>query len=477
MADNPRPIFPPDELNYSQEALKASEALLDDETRAILEADRARLAQTTVLGAFTLGQELGLSTETTQELQAALLNRLSSMSPLYHGYMNQLLGAAATSLLGQLGSERTQLTEPAPVHVVPDSQADAGAPVEYGPPLPEDHLAGIIGDQEEVLTYDPEDIIVLSEDSPLIFDHEKTHRNTRQFIRNVFPELEDQLKSLPPRVASLLVYQAIDFYMAAEIPQASPGRKANQKQRIELYTGLYRPVQPMDDMLSELGVSGASLYTGMQRVAQNITSMIDHEEMLRKAQTTAEFGTPEDIFTSDTSTEQTLLEVTPTADMNDDGEDGLTVDDSVHEEAAQSTEEVVPGEFYEHARIPANMRNFLLGIFPAEFGDRILSLNQWSTSMLTYQLVEVYRDIVTSGAPEHHERRCQWTERWTGLYGEPVDEEVLARRAVVSPQSVKSSIERVIKTLETQIPKDQLKEHFYHAESSVPPRRTAVSSY
>src|SRR5579862_4014621 len=105
MPGSPQPIFPPEDINCSPQALEATEALLSEEHRALLAMDRARLAQATAVGAITLGQELGLSEDTVQQFHDGLIDRLANMMPTYHEYVNRLLGGMATTLASQHGVE------------------------------------------------------------------------------------------------------------------------------------------------------------------------------------------------------------------------------------------------------------------------------------------------------------------------------------------------------------------------------------
>jgi len=51
-----QPIRPPERVNYSAQALKASETLMAEDDLEILTADRARLKQEAAVGVFTLAK-------------------------------------------------------------------------------------------------------------------------------------------------------------------------------------------------------------------------------------------------------------------------------------------------------------------------------------------------------------------------------------------------------------------------------------
>jgi hypothetical protein len=444
VADQFRPVFPPDEPILSAHSLEAARAYLDEDTLQVLAVDRARLRQTTAATAFVLAQSLGLSESTAGELETALVSHLSELSPSYQHYLNQLLGNSALALSSQPGrvlAEVDQQTSLAgsilePVSLLGPAEADTSI---AGPEPETDPL------------YEPADLLDLPR-GIVLSDHEKPNRNIKSFVSAIFPELKGALKELSSRELVLLSYQLLDSYMNTHIPQATEERKIKQKQRLELYFGLYGSPKGGGAICEELGLAGPSFYSGIRRVQSGLGAFIgltDAETMIRKAKVTAEFGNPEGLFQKPELSEGSNLPPN---------------DEAIY--------------FYEYIRTPANMTNFLSGVYPKEYNDRILYLEPWQASLLSYQVIELYRDMVGAGVSiDSQEERCLRLQRWTGLFRPAQDYEEIAINRVRDVQSVKTSIQSTIDKLAAKIERYKLDELFDRALSTPKPQpaeRTSV---
>lgn len=465
MSDQLRPVFPPDEPNLSADSLAAAQGLLDDETRRVLELDRARLVQTTAATALALTQSLDLSPEASTEVQRALVGRVSELSPNYHNFINQLIGNSALTLAAQPQSRVYVEAEVAPhqqtltaVHDVPPPQPEATEPA-LAAEDPEDSI-----NAEDILQFDQ---------AFKLASHQKSSKNSRKFITAVLGE-EVDIDSLSTREVSLVIYQLIDTYMSTPIPQATESRKANQKERMELQFALYGPVLTANQICGKLGISTASFYTGLSRVQDSLNALMTKEkaeELVRKAVATSNhygdtlFIQPED-FSSSTSASE------PHEDVASSEIEPSSESQETRVELEEESQQI---EFKEHHRTPANMLNFLTGVFPPEYGDRLHYLESWQASYLTYRIIEEFRDQLSTSSmdPGAQNEKVLRLERWTGLYKSPQDFTEIATARVTSAQNVRNGVEGSIGKIAKRLSREELDELFDQAMAYARPRRAA----
>lgn len=310
MANRPsQPIPPTQGINYSPEAMRAAESVLDKQTRNILAAERARMSQETAAGAYVLGQALGLSQETIETLQRASVSRASELSPHYHEGFNEHLGSAAAYLSGKVACSDFEISAVPPthasnnrhkstlltnsgtsIHVVSVGQ-NGNAP---------DEVASETADEKSELTYDPKDIITLLPDERL-YDQLQIHARMRRFLHMVLPAQDDEIFYFSPRAASLLTYEVLRYYREKMvIPKHTPDRKRVLSERVSLYVGLYGPVPDLDEFASLIGVNSNEHFFKMQkRIAEVMRPYLPGTELLRRAVTTDKYGHPELIFSDE----------------------------------------------------------------------------------------------------------------------------------------------------------------------------------
>jgi hypothetical protein len=426
MNDRLEPIFPPQQPNYSAGAVEHAEAALDDETRSYVLQERARLTHGTGLAVFAVAEATGLPSEVSEALSSKLTEEVRKLSPEYHKYVNKLLEGVAQVVTSQPKTADHQELASAP-------QADSSSST----------VADEAG-TDSFFEPHPELLVEMSEGMKLCA-HLTTPKSMRKFVADVLPdEQADEVAGLSARALSLTAYQLLVTYRDKKIMQASPDRKMVQIERLEKILGLFDSPKSVEFTSRELGVSGASIHQGINRVKESLRSVVqDPAELIEKARYTAERKA--DIFSTE-PVEASLVEKLET----------------VQPGPAKTAELLAPEtEFFKHFKTPANMQNFLLKIFPFQYGDGILSLNQWHSSLLTFQLIErsrsfVGRGITHSSASLHATR----LERWTGLYEREQDFTELSERLVLSKTQVQTGIESSIDRIERNIPAPILKELF-----------------
>lgn len=411
MPDHLRPVFPPESPNVSKESIEAASELLDDQTRDTLNIDRARLTQATASVAIALTDALGLSPDTAEEVQRALISRLPELSHPYHSYTNQLLGNSAMALTGQEGHT---------THIETLAVVDASPPADLediDEPIPTD--PGHVPDpkpETDTPEFDEADLLVFETETKFA-QHSKQNNGIKEFVKKLFDE-KGLLDGLSPQEVSLVGYQLLNVYLVNKIPNSSDSRKAAQKECIELYFALYGTRLSSEDICKKLNISGPSFNSGIRRVIESLKGLVTKEDfagILQKAKVTSEFG-PKGLF------------VDP---------EELDVEDSEAEE--QDEEEII---FKEYPRTPANMSNFLAGIYPPNYFDRLQYLDPWQASYLTFKLIKFWEVELAKGTtPEESQAtRITYLTRWTGLNEEAQDYDVIARARAVISNSVYSSI-------------------------------------
>lgn len=431
MSDHLRPVFPPDSPNISRESQEASIHLLDDETRDTLAVDRARLSQATAVTAIALTDALGLSEGTSVELQRALVARLPELSPQYHSYMNQLLGNTAVAIAGQEGASGAPIIEAVEVVDLPDDEEQEGSE------------GDIVDTPEPEADFDETDLLSFGDEMKLA-QHSKPNSNIKLFVKKMFGE-KGLLDGLSADEVSLVGYQLLNIYMANKIPNSSETRKATQKERLELYFALYGGKRRSEDICRELGVSSATFNAGIRRVIDSLRDLVGKEDLdniIKKAKVTAEFGLDE-----------------------------LFVDPKELNPQDLDTEEEQEITFKEYPRTPANMTNFLTGVYPDSFYDRLNYLEPWQASYLTFKLINFWKEELGRGntTEEAQALRVSYLGRWTGLESEPQDFDVIARARAVVTNSIQVSINGSIEQIPKRIGLDELERLFEEAMNYAKP--------
>ncbi len=329
--------------------------------------------------------------------------------------------------------------------------------------------------------FDPADIISLPE-GVRFFDHPKTPFHMRKFLSGVLPNISTELTTLTPRVASLLTFEVLRYYREeVDLPRHTTQRKEVLCSRIASYVGLNGPVAGREEFEKQIGATLPSYLHGAKLLKEALRELLPAEELLRRAITTRNHTDTDDLFTvevhkdgqagvNDTDEGQTPARLaaenaTPASDTaSDNGGEELTrseTKDLLEAEPVTSEAGNQRVELRVHPNAPASMRNFLVGVYPAEFGDRLLGLSSVQASLLTYKLIETYRDLATPHlTDEAKAHRCSLAEQWTGLYGEPRDKVDLALHAATLTTSIENSLQGVIRTLGKRLRKGVLKEMY-----------------
>jgi len=451
-----QPIRPPERVNYSAQALKASETLMAEDDLEILTADRARLKQEAAVGVFTLGQALSLSPDVVRELHDKLAERQAGMLPAYHQYLNQLIGAAATTLMGQVGFN-PQIVSPAetsagnnllmafvteaqtPQAALPEGQEPEATP--DGAESPENDKAAT-GDAS---TREEGNVLVLP-DNIAFMDYERIPANMSSFLKRVFPDLSAKIDKLTPRIASLMSYQLLEQYSKAKIPHVVVDKKTEHRYRIERYIGLHEPPVHAIDLHRSLGISDASFYTGMARIVKWMNETQNSQEVLRIATATLISGAISDKFT-----------YKPVTGGKNTPNPADAAPSGGQPETGQAAE---TRKFYDHSRTPASMSNFLIGIYPNDYNDRLLTLGPKPACVLTQRLLSVFSSLELPALDDAtRTKRTKWLEQWTGLYTSPRDPGFIAKSCTVPAvptQTVNNNITSTIRLLQKSVPTEQL---------------------
>lgn len=110
-----------------------------------------------------------------------------------------------------------------------------------------------------------------------------------------------------------------------------------------------------------------------------------------------------------------------------------------------------PRALFEHSRTPITMRNFLLRVMPGT-ADQVLGLKSWQSSLLTRQLLDLYRSMDLPELTEDElASRCALIERWTGLYGLAQDIDEITERSVQPRKTIHNRIDRVMLLVATRL--------------------------
>ncbi len=335
-----------------------------------------------------------------------------------------------------------------------------------------------------VETYDESDIIKLP-DGIRLYEHKTIPRNMRNFLAQIFVENTEALGQLSPKAMSILMWTVMQFYNQTQIPQATVKRKAAQTERLDLYVGLSGPIVSSLELCSKLSITAPSLYTGINRVKDSLREKIADtaDDMIRRAIITAKFAPGEDVFRR----LNTSVGSEPNASAGHTGQqngsesvltnpNGLDNESSAKEPSELLGDDIELKPLHRHWKVPASMRNFLLGTFPGELSDRILELEPEQASLLTDALLTEYKDIVVAGlSDERRTERIRRVELWTGLRTEAENQVRIAQRYAVEPTQIKNSVESVIRLIEKRLPKPKLKEMLKSVTISTE-RRAATSS-
>lgn len=310
--------------------------LLNPTELDILATDRARLLQTTVANGVAFADALGLSEATKDEFTAAAVDRLRRMGPEHHHYVNDLLGAAATAMTGQIGYVQSERVRPtiAAVATPPETQRVSGettvgpdSPVVTGSEEAEaddfrsrlgdldrfigtEH-AGVSeqGDQDtsdlrtdtaavtepevESLPYDPDDFIPTPVDRQFVV-HKKRVRSAFDFAVKVFPDARDDIESLSPKELSLLAWQLIETFEAMKIPKVPKKSQTRRHQQMAVNFGLFGPAQSGLQLAEDFGISSQTFASAKTKIAEYLQPEVDgrFDELVRKARVTIEHGDP-----------------------------------------------------------------------------------------------------------------------------------------------------------------------------------------
>ncbi len=498
-ADNLQPIFPPTDLNYSAEAIQAAEAILDNTTREILASDKARMTQITALSAFTLGQALDLEPETLLIFQQAAVERINLLSPLHHEYVNRLLGSVAATLNGQIQHDSTARSKVAEA-VIPKETDSLPAetpnicvedvdrqdtieikelePVIERETAKEVEVEKILEPDIEPIEWLPRNDIIEFTEHPQLYRHLNYPKYMKNFLKGAMPSREIEIEKLSNDATSLLTWEILEYYSTADIAKSTPQRKVKQRERIEAHIGLHTPPLSAHEVAQQMGLSDPSVYNSLQKVKETLERIISNmvaSDMIRKSEATLGHTDLDQLFVFEKeNSNNDILEVLDKKDNRNSQVE--TAQSNVIDKNITNNERFTSTDFYQHNRAPANMRNFLLRSFPLNFSERILDLDQYHLSLLTHVLIDEFASLEQTGLSEDQkDERCQQLQKWTGLYGIPVEYEEIAKASHISSNSVKSRIDNAIAALDRNITKDTFKELFNHVHASPEPRRkTAV---
>lgn len=262
-----QPIFPPIERNFSAAELEQAATILDDETREVLAADRARLLQGTAASAISFSKLVGLSPSVALEIAEAVTRNARDLSPSYHAYLNKLLSAL---------TELTAEGKAVPVVTEVEIRAVAGE-VEQ---LPDDDIPEYVGP-----------VISLPAETQLYPHDDRTAKSMVRFLKDVVSESTYEVERLTHDEASLLTWQVLDFYRRFQIRGIKDNRKTTHIERIATHIGLHdRPVT-LQEMGSQPGEAGtASIGSTIKTAKTYIKEIIDPniKMMIARARKTLE---------------------------------------------------------------------------------------------------------------------------------------------------------------------------------------------
>lgn len=444
-----RPIFPPDEANYSPEMIEASRAQLDQETVDLLDLDRARLNQTTAMAALALGECLGLSEDTTRELSEKLNQRLNDMSPAYHQYVGLLISSVPVAVNNQEGTTSPRLqaastsTEVQPKLPDPQSALDGQLSNGHSPdaaiPKPDQANEGSGQELQILPDYDPADLLDLPEGFTVI-EYEQPISSLKNFVTDIFPGKNSDIEELSAVELALVGHQLVKTYMQTKIPQASESRKAKQKERMESLFGFKGPYENIAEICQKLNISYASFNQGLKAVKTVLARIVnsDFEDIAKRARVTAKHG------------ELELISPDQYQEQPPEPETKSSLYDLI---------ENLPPLHEHYNGTPVNMRNFLYEVFSSDYGSALTELSTKEAGTLVQLILNEFEALPgTKLTPEVRQERVLYIERWAGLYGNPREYSEIARARNKTTTQVSSAISSSITKINSLLSEKELKE-------------------
>lgn len=247
-----QPIFPPIERNFSAAELEQAATILDDETKEVLAADRARLLQGTAASAISFSKLVGMPPSVALEIAEAVTRSARDLSPSYHAYLNKLLSA-----LTELSAEGKSV----PVVTEVEIRAVTGEAEQ----LPDDDIPEYAGP-----------VISLPAETQLYPHDDRTTKQMLRFLRDVVSESTYEVEKLTHDEASLLTWQILDLYRRFQTRGIRDGRKVIHIERIATHVGLYGPPKTLQQMGAQSGEAGSASIGSTIGTAKNyIREIID----------------------------------------------------------------------------------------------------------------------------------------------------------------------------------------------------------